>query len=125
MRERGRKYAFDYGSGARIYQGKNRLWSGQGLANAGGVAVSGLEMAQNASMTPWTFEVADKRLHGIMESIFHNANENCKRVWISWKSRSWCEYRRIPQSGRCDDKSRAFCKIFLKIAFDWSKSSVN
>ncbi len=47
-------------------------------ANAGGVAVSGLEMAQNASMNPWTFEVVDKRLHGIMESIYANASETAK-----------------------------------------------
>ncbi len=47
-------------------------------ANAGGVAVSGLEMAQNASMNPWTFEVVDKRLHYIMESIYANASETAK-----------------------------------------------
>lgn len=52
-------------------------------ANAGGVAVSGLEMAQNASMTPWSFEVADKRLHGIMESIFQNANETAKEFGVA------------------------------------------
>ena len=47
-------------------------------ANAGGVAVSGLEMAQNASMNPWSFEVVDKRLHSIMESIFASASETAK-----------------------------------------------
>ncbi|RDU65635.1 NADP-specific glutamate dehydrogenase [Helicobacter sp. MIT 14-3879] len=47
-------------------------------ANAGGVAVSGLEMAQNASMTPWTFEYTDKRLHQIMEDIFNNASQTAK-----------------------------------------------
>ena len=30
-------------------------------ANAGGVAVSGLEMAQNASMNSWTFEAYKPR----------------------------------------------------------------
>ncbi|MGI0439002.1 NADP-specific glutamate dehydrogenase [Helicobacter himalayensis] len=44
-------------------------------ANAGGVAVSGLEMAQNASMNPWAFDVVDARLHDIMENIFHNASQ--------------------------------------------------
>lgn len=29
-------------------------------ANAGGVATSGLEMSQNASMTSWSFEEVDK-----------------------------------------------------------------
>ena len=42
------------------------------------MAVSGLEMAQNASMTPWTFEYTDKRLHQIMESIFNNASQTAK-----------------------------------------------
>ncbi|WP_394909065.1 NADP-specific glutamate dehydrogenase [uncultured Helicobacter sp.] len=44
-------------------------------ANAGGVAVSGLEMAQNASMNPWSFEVVDERLQNIMKSIFSNASQ--------------------------------------------------
>lgn len=52
-------------------------------ANAGGVAVSGLEMAQNASMSPWTFEYTDKRLHQIMESIFNNANETAKEFGVA------------------------------------------
>ncbi len=39
-------------------------------ANAGGVAVSQLEMAQNAAMKPWTFETVDNELHGIMKHIF-------------------------------------------------------
>lgn len=35
-------------------------------ANAGGVAVSALEMAQNSMRVPWTFEEVDKKLHEIM-----------------------------------------------------------
>lgn len=38
-------------------------------ANAGGVATSGLEMAQNASRNPWTFEETAARLESIMKSI--------------------------------------------------------
>ena len=38
-------------------------------ANAGGVSVSGLEMAQNASMISWTAEEVDTKLHQIMENI--------------------------------------------------------
>jgi glutamate dehydrogenase (NADP+) len=38
-------------------------------ANAGGVAVSGLEMAQNSMRLPWTREEVDNRLHQIMISI--------------------------------------------------------
>ena len=38
-------------------------------ANAGGVATSGLEMAQNASHMSWSREEVDEKLHGIMVSI--------------------------------------------------------
>jgi len=41
-------------------------------ANAGGVAVSGLEMSQNASRISWTREEVDQKLHRIMKSI-HSA----------------------------------------------------
>lgn len=40
-------------------------------ANAGGVAVSGLEMAQNSMRYSWTREEVDNRLHLIMKSIHH------------------------------------------------------
>lgn len=42
-------------------------------ANAGGVAVSALEMAQNSQRTPWTFEEVDAKLYGIMKDIYENA----------------------------------------------------
>lgn len=38
-------------------------------ANAGGVAVSGLEMAQNSQRLAWTTEEVDAKLHSIMQSI--------------------------------------------------------
>jgi glutamate dehydrogenase (NADP+) len=41
-------------------------------ANAGGVAVSGLEMAQNSQRLPWTFEKADAELKNIMLTIYGN-----------------------------------------------------
>ncbi|MEZ8644929.1 NADP-specific glutamate dehydrogenase [Vibrio cyclitrophicus] len=47
-------------------------------ANAGGVATSQLEMAQNASMQSWTFEKVDSHLKAIMENIFTSANEASK-----------------------------------------------
>ncbi len=43
-------------------------------ANAGGVAVSGLEMSQNAARRAWTRETVDERLHAIMKAI----HENCR-----------------------------------------------
>nr|XP_009858550.1 NADP-specific glutamate dehydrogenase [Ciona intestinalis] len=39
-------------------------------ANAGGVAVSGLEMAQNSGRVHWTREEVDNKLKGIMENIY-------------------------------------------------------
>ncbi|MEZ4224766.1 MAG: NADP-specific glutamate dehydrogenase [Polyangiaceae bacterium] len=51
-----------------------RLLYGPGkAANAGGVATSGLEMAQNASHMRWTRDEVDHRLHIIMRSI----HEDC------------------------------------------------
>jgi len=41
-------------------------------ANAGGVAVSGLEMSQNSSRISWSREEVDQKLHQIMQSI-HSA----------------------------------------------------
>jgi glutamate dehydrogenase (NADP+) len=44
-------------------------------SNAGGVAVSGLEMSQNAQRLHWTREEVDAKLHAIMRDI----HENCVR----------------------------------------------
>ncbi|MDP6495932.1 MAG: NADP-specific glutamate dehydrogenase, partial [Dehalococcoidia bacterium] len=43
-------------------------------ANAGGVAVSALEMCQNSMRLDWTFEEVDERLHMIMDSIYNQAS---------------------------------------------------
>lgn len=43
-------------------------------ANAGGVATSQLEMAQNASMQTWTFAEVDTKLQQIMKNIFATAS---------------------------------------------------
>ncbi len=47
-------------------------------ANAGGVATSQLEMAQNASMQKWNFATVDNKLQGIMGNIYANAFETAK-----------------------------------------------
>lgn len=47
--------------------------------NAGGVAVSALEMAQNASKLSWTAEEVDERLHRIMKNIFHNIDDAAEK----------------------------------------------
>ncbi|WP_282174232.1 NADP-specific glutamate dehydrogenase [Cytobacillus firmus] len=42
-------------------------------ANAGGVAVSALEMAQNSSRISWTFEEVDEKLQQIMTNIYRSS----------------------------------------------------
>lgn len=42
-------------------------------ANAGGVAVSALEMAQNSARLAWTFEEVDAKLQNIMKDIYDNS----------------------------------------------------
>ena len=44
-------------------------------ANAGGVAVSGLEMCQNSERRSWSLEEVDNMLHTIMVNIFHNVDD--------------------------------------------------
>ena len=52
-------------------------------ANAGGVATSALEMAQNSSRVAWTFEEVDNRLKNIMKNIHKMAFEASKTY--SWE----------------------------------------
>jgi len=48
-------------------------------ANAGGVATSGLEMAQNSARLSWTREEVDDRLHKIMIAIHQNCYETAEK----------------------------------------------
>src|ERR1700738_1050190 len=48
-------------------------------ANAGGVATSGLEMAQNSARLSWTREEVDDRLHKIMIAIHKNCYETADK----------------------------------------------
>ncbi len=48
-------------------------------ANAGGVATSGLEMAQNSARLSWTREEVDDRLHKIMIAIHRNCFETAEK----------------------------------------------
>lgn len=57
---------------------KDFLFGPAKAANAGGVATSGLEMAQNASMQSWDFATVDNRLHDIMRNIFKTSYETSK-----------------------------------------------
>lgn len=55
------------------------IWYAPGkAANAGGVAVSGLEMAQNSQRISWSSEEVDQRLKGIMKDAFQNGLNTAK-----------------------------------------------
>ncbi len=65
--------AIDIFEAERKAKAGKSVWYAPGKAsNCGGVAVSGLEMAQNSSRLPWTEEEVDQRLHNIMKNAFEN-----------------------------------------------------
>ena len=53
-----------------VFQSAGVLFMPAKAANAGGVAVSALEMSQNSQRLSWTFEEVDARLKNIMKGIF-------------------------------------------------------
>ena len=61
------------------FQQNKVLFAPAKAANAGGVAVSALEMAQNSERLQWTFEEVDGRLKGIMKNIYENARKNAEK----------------------------------------------
>eukprot|EP00123_Amoebidium_parasiticum_P014380 comp22470_c0_seq1/m.33853 comp22470_c0_seq1/g.33853 ORF comp22470_c0_seq1/g.33853 comp22470_c0_seq1/m.33853 type:complete len:456 (-) comp22470_c0_seq1:505-1872(-) len=62
-----------------LFEAAENCWYAPGKAsNAGGVAVSGLEMAQNSQRQSWTREQVDERLKGIMASIYNAGFETAK-----------------------------------------------
>ena len=56
----------------KIFQEAGLLYAPGKAANAGGVAVSGLEMSQNSERLSWTREQVDARLKTIMNDIHQN-----------------------------------------------------
>ncbi|KAJ9297879.1 hypothetical protein DTO271G3_4100 [Paecilomyces variotii] len=61
------------------HKGADAIWYAPGkAANAGGVAVSGLEMAQNSARVSWTQEEVDNKLKAIMEDCFYNGLNTAK-----------------------------------------------
>lgn len=60
---------------AQRFQRADALYAPGKASNAGGVAVSGLEMSQNATHLPWSAQEVDARLRRIMEEI----HEACVR----------------------------------------------
>ncbi len=56
----------------KIFLNKKLLYAPGKAANAGGVAVSGLEMAQNRMLLNWSAAEVDKRLQTIVKNIHQN-----------------------------------------------------
>ncbi len=56
-----------------IFHENNVLFGPAKAVNAGGVAVSALEMAQNSMRLSWTFEEVDAKLQEIMTNIYRNS----------------------------------------------------
>ena len=63
----------------RFFNDNDVLFAPGKASNAGGVAVSGLEMSQNSLRMSWSFEEVDTKLKGIMQNIFKNCYETAKK----------------------------------------------
>jgi glutamate dehydrogenase (NADP+) len=61
------------------FQGAGILYAPGKAANAGGVSVSGLEMAQNSARLSWSAEEVDNRLKGIMKTIHDTCRATAER----------------------------------------------
>ena len=59
----------------KLFLDKGVLLAPAKAANAGGVAVSGLEMSQNSMRLHWTREEVDEKLRGIMKGIYTNISD--------------------------------------------------
>ncbi|GAJ26678.1 NADP-specific glutamate dehydrogenase [Liquorilactobacillus sucicola DSM 21376 = JCM 15457] len=56
-----------------IYRKQGIIYGPGKAANAGGVAVSALEMSQNSTQLRWSFEEVDKQLQKIMHNIYQES----------------------------------------------------
>lgn len=63
----------------KCFQDNGVLFAPAKAANAGGVATSGLEMAQGGGRLYWSFEEVDSKLHTIMVNIFNNISSAAER----------------------------------------------
>ena len=64
------------------FQKKGVLFGPAKATNAGGVATSALEMCQNSSRHPWSFEDVDRELMSIMENIYNKSCEAAKEYGV-------------------------------------------
>ena len=62
-----------------VFLDKKILYMPGKAANAGGVAVSALEMSQNSLRLSWSFEEVDEKLRGIMQNIYKSVFEAAKK----------------------------------------------
>ena len=65
--------------GVKAFLDAKILYGPGKAANAGGVATSGLEMAQNSMRVSWSREEVDRRLHEIMKNIHKACRETAER----------------------------------------------
>jgi len=65
--------------GINVFQDNKILYGPGKAANAGGVAVSGLEMTQNGMRMPWSREEVDNKLRSIMKSIHKTCVDTAER----------------------------------------------
>ncbi len=63
----------------KIYNQNDIMVGPAKAANAGGVSVSGLEMAQNSQRESWSFDKVDNRLQGIMQNIHETCYATSKK----------------------------------------------
>ena len=64
------------------FQEHGVLFAPAKAANAGGVAVSALEMAQNSERLSWSFEKVDDTLKDIMRNIFEESRDNAAKYGV-------------------------------------------
>lgn len=61
--------------GTKVFESNDIIHCPGKAANAGGVAVSALEMSQNSQRLSWTFEEVDEKLQQIMKDIYEACSE--------------------------------------------------
>ena len=65
------------------FQSAGILFAPSKAGNAGGVAVSALEMSQNSMRFYWSFEEVDNHLHQIMDDLYHNVVNAAEQYGMS------------------------------------------
>lgn len=67
----------------QVYKENGLLYGPAKAANAGGVAVSALEMSQNSQRLRWTSEKVDEELKRIMKNIFETASKTSQKYQLN------------------------------------------